>query len=182
MAASWDWNKTAREFGNALLETSVPKVRKKGAAVLKDAQKAYLDKIQSNKGRLPYLTGNLHDSIATVVHVNGHLIGAYYMPREAKKVEPNPHSGRNRTLYVAQRTATRKRIYGAGEAYKAVKAVQPHPDSITATMVVGVPYAEYPNERGSHKKYLEWLSSTFAEDMEAALRTFFEANKGRKDL
>lgn len=176
--SDWGWKEFGREFRNELLQVYMPQTKKAASEFLNHRQKIALEYIQANTtAKIPYYTGNLHDSIASVVGVNGRWIGAAYMPREAKYIAPNPHSGRNRTLYRSQKTSLRKRIYGMDEAIKAVRNVELYPLGITAALVVGVPYSVYPHLKGKKKGYLTWLEETYVNFMDQALTGYFRRNK-----
>lgn len=128
-----------------------------------DAQSAFLNEVQANKDRLPYVTGNLHDSIGTVVSVNGRVIRAQFLPTEAKTT--SELTGKERLMASSYHGV---QVRGSVEAVRLVRRAA-YPRGLGATLIVGVPYAEILNERGRHLGYLDRLEFDFIKAMNTGL-------------
>lgn len=116
---------------------------------------------------MPFITGNLHDSIVGVVSDNGMMVKASYANRVAVTISPK--SGKQ--IYTPSSGGGRKRIIGHQEAWKAVYGMQgKYPRRIAASLFVAVPYALRPEEKGPHKGYLENLRYLYAAAMDSEFR------------
>lgn len=162
MASTKGWKNARVQFQKELL-SSGRGVNRFGQQVMINASNSFLDYVQMNKELLPYYTGNLHDSIATVVSQSGRVLRASYMPQEAVKPQNAPG---------------RKRIIGAQEAFKMVRKQNYPRTGIVGALVVGVPYAEGANEKSSHPGYVNWLQEAFSHDMEVAVKVLEKYPKG----
>lgn len=157
------WVKASKQFSKELI-SSAAGVNRNAQQILINTASSFLDYVQMNKEQLPYSTGNLHDSIATLVSQSGRIIRAQYMPAEATKPQTAPG---------------RKRIIGEEEAVRAVQSFRPNRTGIFATLFVAVPYAEGADERSRHPGYYQWLEDSFTNGMEAALRVLHDYPKAK---
>lgn len=172
--ASFGWKKFENEFKAELVgELGAGKVKKAAIQILKDAQKDFVKSLPSEETYLmPFITGNLHDSIASVLSNDGRVIAAAYTDPVA--TEPSLLSGKN--IYRATKGGGRKRIVGAVEAATDVRNMQgKYPKGLAATMLVAVPYAENPNtvsetnKRGLHAGYLDAIGSLYLTKIQRGL-------------
>lgn len=116
---------------------------------------------------LPFITGNLHDSIVGVVSDNGMLIKASYAKRAAVTISKK--SGKQ--IYSPTAGGGRKRIIGHQEAWRAVYGMNGrYPGKLATTMLVAVPYALNPEQRGPHAGYLQNLRLLYASAMDVEFR------------
>ena len=149
------WKNASASFQKELMACAKP-VARYAQQIFVDSNEMFLDYVQAHKDRLPYYTGNLHDSIASVVSQRGRVVRAVYMPQEAKRPQNAPD---------------RKRIVGMEEAIKAVRRQNYPQKAVASTLLVGVPYAEGANEKSKKGRgYLEWLEMTFLGSMEAGMQ------------
>lgn len=136
------------------------------------AQKSFLDSLPASEASyMPFITGNLHDSIASVISENGRVINASYTDPVA--ITTSAITGKD--IFVRSGSfPTRVKglhVIGSREAFKAVRNLQgTFPSRIAATMLIGVPYAETPQVKGKHAGYIDTLASKYARQMESSFR------------
>lgn len=166
-----DWNKTGRDFQIELMK-QVDKVNKAGLKVLTNAQQTFIDGLPNHEEEaMPFITGNLHDSIASVISMNGRVVRASQTAPVATEV--SVLSGRE--VFAATKGVGRKRIVGSTYARNAVRTKK-YPGPLAATMIVAVPYAEIPNKisdanrTGKHVGYLDTLAAKYYRAIENAFR------------
>lgn len=157
------WTNARKQFSKELM-SSAAGVNRNAQQILINTNSAFLDYVQMNKEQLPYSTGNLHDSIATLVSQSGRIIRAQYMPAEATKPQTAPG---------------RKRIVGEEEAVRAVRSFRPNKTGVYATLFVAVPYAEGADERSRHPGYYQWLEDSFTNGIEASLSVLSKYPKAK---
>lgn len=163
------WKNASASFQKELMACAGP-VARYAQEIFVDSNHRFMDFVQENKDRLPYYTGNLHDSIASVVSQNSRVVRAIYMPQEAKRPQNAPD---------------RKRIVGMEEAVKAVRRQNYPQKAVASTLLVGVPYAEGANEKSKKGRgYLEWLEREFAGQMNLGIRelAFVKTHPGAKHI
>lgn len=170
----WNWDKTGRDFGTELLsENCIGRVRKAVTKVFIESQQSFINSLPSEEtSYMPFITGNLHDSIVSVISDRGRVIRALYPDPVAK--EPSKLTGNE--IYAPSRFAG-KRVIGAVTARNAVRSKQgKYPQGLGSTFMVTVPYAENPNQlsernkKGTHAGYLDVLASKYVNAMKPAFR------------
>lgn len=172
----WGWKNSEKEFQRELLgENCLGKSRKDAVLILREAQDAFLKSLPSEEaGYMPFITGNLHDSIVSVLSDRGRVVAASYTEPVAKT--PSLVTGKS---VFRPTKAFGKRVVGATTAYNWVKSMQgKFPDCIASTLSVTVPYAENPNQlsarnrRGTHVGYLDVLAVKYAKFMDRGFVLF----------
>ena len=173
------WKKFEKEFRAELVgEHGLVKIRKAAIQILRGAQTDFVKSLPSHEEYImPFVTGNLHDSIASVLSDKGRVIAAAYTDPAAKG--PSLLTGKD--IYRPTHAGGRKRVIGAVEAATDVRNLQgKYPRGLAATMLVSVPYAENPNElsetnkRGEHVGYLDALAALFYKKIERGF-TLYDA-------
>lgn len=171
--SGWNWADTEKGLQRELLGPNVKgRIRTSIIKTLVDAQKSFLDSLPSSEASyMPFITGNLHDSIASVISENGRVINASYTDPVA--ITQSEITGKD--IFVRSGSfPTRVKglhIIGSREAIKAVRNLQgTFPSKIAATMLIGVPYAGTPQEKGRHAGYIDVLASKYARRMEGSFR------------
>lgn len=160
-----------RQFQRELIKNK-DAVNKRVADIFIDTQRSFLDDVQSNKDdMLPYITGNLHDSVGSVISLNGRVIRAMYLPAEA--MTTSAITGRD--VYASTSGMGRTQIRGAVEAARYVRTAA-YPKGLAATLFIAVPYAEKPNEKGTHPGYADDLEFRYKKAIGAGLYTYDKYN------
>lgn len=171
-----NWRSIATSFQRELLgENCLGKCRKGAIQILRDAQDAFVKSLPSEEaGYMPFITGNLHDSIVSVISDRGRVVAASYTEPVAKT--PSLLTGKN--VYSPTK-AYGKRVVGAMAAFNWVKGMNGRfPTDIATTLNVTVPYAENPNRlsgrnrRGTHVGYLDVLAYKYAKFMDRGFVLF----------
>ena len=136
--------------------------------VFTSAQESFINDLPDGEtATMPFITGNLHDSIVGIVSDNGMLVKATFARRDA--VTTSLKTGNQ--IYSPTKGGGRVRIIGHQEAWKAVYGMQgKYPKKLAASMFVTVPYALNPNERGPHVGYLENLRVNYAAALDREFR------------
>jgi len=162
------WRNTEKGFQRSLQFDLPDKIKKEVLSVFIAANDSFIrDLPDGEAAMMPYITGNLHDSIVGVVSDNGALVKASYANRTA--VTTSSLTGRQ--IYTPTTGGGRKRIIGHQEAWKAVYGLNgKYPRKIASTLLVAVPYALNPNERGPHSGYLEGLRLNYAAALDREFR------------
>lgn len=161
-----DWRSVEKGFQRELLSPAVKGSVKK--AIIKtfvSANEGFIKSLPAQEAPyMPFVTGNLHDSIVGIISDEGRVINASYTDPVA--VAPSVLTGKN---IFASTTYSGKRVIGSQSAFSAVKRMQgQYPNGIASTLIIGVPYAENPQERGPHAGYMDVLIYKYAKSMETA--------------
>lgn len=166
------WNKCYAAFSEALIDAG-QQVTKQGATMLTRACEDWLDKTDKEWPRPhgdhdhPWLTGTLHDSIATRIADGKHTISARYMSASAT----------GNQSATADETGTRDygNIVGAQFGRLMMgRASRVSQDALAAQMTIGVPYAQFVDSNkaeghGDHSGYINDLQVDFISSMEGAI-------------
>lgn len=166
----WGWKEFDNQFKAELLGGNcLGKVKKGAMWVLRQAQDEFVKNLPANEEYImPFETGNLHDSIVSVLSYNGRVLAAAYTDPVA--TEASIFTGKD--VYKPTHGGGRKRIIGAMEAYKSAKKMWGKYYGFSASLIVSVPYAENPNElsdynkKGTHVGYLDALGARYAKTMD----------------
>lgn len=173
---NWNWDKTGRDFQRELLsDNCAGRVKKAALQILRDGQDEFVKSLPSSEeASMPLITGNLHDSIVSVVTDKGRVVGASY----TDPVATMPSIFTGKTVF-RQTKAFGTRVIGSLAAFNAVKGMNGKaPASVAATLMVTVPYAENPNElsarnkKGNHVGYLDILAAKYAMTMDRAFKLY----------
>lgn len=160
-----------RQFQRELIKNK-DAVNSRVIKIFIDTQKAFLDDVQSNKGdMMPYVTGNLHDSIGSVISLNSRVVRAMYLPPEA--VTTSAVTGKE--IFSPTQGMGRAQIRGAVEAARFVRNAN-YPRGLAATLFIAVPYAEKPNEKGTHPGYADELEFQYQKAIGEGLYTYDKYN------
>lgn len=163
---NWNWTKQGfqRELSGLELKGQTSKVV---IAAMSRAQEDFLKSLPNTEApSMPFITGNLHDSIAGVVTNKGRVVKASY----TDPVATHPSEITGKEVYTPTSGMGRKQIIGSLTARTALRNMQgKYPTAIAATMIIGVPYAETPQERGPHAGYMDVLAVRYAEAMKYAI-------------
>lgn len=173
----YNWSDVETSFRKELLgEHCAGRVKKAAVQILFEAQKDFVKSLPSHEApEMPFITGNLHDSIVSVITDKGRVLRATYTDPVA--VNRSVITGRD--IFRPQRSEG-KRVIGSLSAFNAVKRLQrgAAPNSLACTMSVNVPYAENPNEfgptniRGAHVGYLDILAIKYAKTLERGFKLY----------
>lgn len=160
-----EWKSFEKGFQRELVTTVKGQMKKYVIETLKKSQKDFVNRLPDHEaGYMPFITGNLHDSIASVVSDNGRVVRAVYPTAVA--TQKSTRTGK--TIY-ASNTFNGKRVIGALEASNAVRNMQGRfPKGIGATLLVGVPYALEPHEKGPHEGYMNSLLFLYSRCVDSA--------------
>ena len=176
-ASGWNWHDTKTQFQKELLAQS-SKVNAAALSILADAQKAFINDLPAQEApEMPFISGNLHDSIAGVISVAG---GRVVKATLATPVARTPSIDTGKMRYSPSSMAGGRRVYGHMEALRAVygSRAKTYPSGIAATLIVAAPYAENPNEisarnkTGRHAGYLDILGSRYVKNIERAFKLY----------
>ena len=171
-----DWVPVEKGFQRELLGPDVKgRIHQAIVNTLISAQKNYLDNLPTTEAPyMPFITGNLHDSIASVISEGGRILNASYT--EPVAITTSEVTGQD-VFLPAKKFPTRVKlqwgrgVIGSKEAERAVRKMQgKYPSKIAATMLIAVPYAETPNEKGPHAGYIDVLGYKYAQSMAPAFR------------
>ena len=162
------WTAADKEFQRELLTEVKGLVKKEIINDFALEQESFVRDLPARETpTMPFITGNLHDSIVSVVSSNGRVERASYATSAARTTS----SLSGRQVYRPTSGMGRKKIIGALEAANQVRRMQgKYPESVAVTLMVAVPYALNPEEKGRHAGYLENLRTLFATSMAAAFR------------
>lgn len=162
------WQKFESGFRKELFVELQPKVEKAVQNAFIATQESFIREIPAHEApMLPFITGNLHDSIVSVVSSHGHVVKASYTP----SVATTTSSSTGKKVFKATSGMGRKRIIGSLAAFNAVKNAQgKYPGKIAMTLFVAVPYSLRPNEKGPHMGYLDNLRALYAFALESEFR------------
>lgn len=169
--SGWNWSDTKTQFQKELIGLS-EKVNNAALNILADAQKDFIKNLPSEETpSMPFITGNLHDSIVCVLSIGG---GAVVKVSIAEPMARVPATEGGKKKYSPSTMGGGKKIYGHIEAVRAAYRSRQgrYPSGIAATMMVAVPYAENPNEisatnkSGKHAGYLDVLASKYYRNIE----------------
>lgn len=156
------------------------KVNRAAINILYEAQKAFVGSLPSEEtSYMPVVTGNLHDSIVSVVSSGGRVLRASYTAPIATTA--SILTGKN--VFAPTSGFGRKRIIGQTMARNAVRNLQgKYPDGLTAAMMITVPYFENPNafsetnKKGEHVGYIDVLASKYYKNMERGFKLYDYSN------
>lgn len=162
------WQNAEKGVQHALEFSLKPKYEKEITNIFIATQESFLRDLPSHETpTMPFITGNLHDSIGSVVSVRGRVVRASY----AETVAKTTSSLSGREIYKSTSGMGRKRIIGSQSAFNMVRSLQgKYPNNLAVTMFVAVPYALNPEVRGPHQGYLENLRKLFAYAFEREIR------------
>lgn len=165
-----DWHNTERGFQRALMFDLAPKVEKEIANLFIEMQESFLRDLPAQEApMMPFITGNLHDSIGAVTSVRGRVIRASYTDPVAKKTSSK--TGKRIFRATRDKDLGRRRIVGSLEAFNMVKSLQgKYPQGLATMLFVAVPYAENPQERGRHAGYLDELRRFYVYAVDSIFR------------
>ena len=156
-----NWRKASHQFAKAIIN-SKEELTKTGRGVMIRACQDWLNKKDSEWPRgsgdyyHPWYSGALHDSVVTRISENGHTIAIRYMPSLSNETQ----------TATAKETGTRayRRIIGAVAGLEIARQAEMAPLSGTVgQMFIGVPYAEFVDEKASHEGYIEELENDFVD-------------------
>lgn len=156
MAATRDrWDAFSVSFQHALRDAGEA-VSKAAGIQLVNACDDWIRKLdegsETDPDIIPFLTGNLHDSIVASVSQKGRLIGVRQMDKVA--TEDQKYRGRS--------------VNGHLEGMRIAMAA-PRPEAPTANLFIGAPYADAVNQNVYHVGYVERLEESFVNAMERKL-------------
>ena len=162
------WKGTEKAFQRELMFNTSEKVKAEIISIFTKTNDSFVrDLPDSEAPMMPFITGNLHDSIVCVVSDSGMLVRASYANRAATTISKKT----GKRIYTPTVGGGRKRIIGHQEAWNFVYGMQgKYPGKVASTMAVAVPYALNPEERGPHAGYLENLRNLYASAMDAEFR------------
>ena len=162
------WRGAEKGFQRELELTLKPAYEKEVARMFIEAQESFVRDLPAQETpTMPFITGNLHDSIGSVVSSHGKVIRASYAQPVARKTS----SVSGKEVYAATSGMGRKRIIGSLEAFNYVRGLQgKYPTKLAITMFVAIIYAFNPQERGPHRGYLDKLRQFFAFALETEFR------------
>ena len=168
-----DWTSVEKGFQRELLGPDVKgRIRTAIISTFVSAQKDFLDSLPAQEASyMPFITGNLHDSIASVVSEGGRVLNASYT--EPAAITTSEITGKD--IFVKSGSfptlVKGKHIIGSQEAFKAVRRMQgKFPDRIAATLLIAAPYAETPQNKGPHAGYIDTLAYKYSKSMDTAFR------------
>lgn len=156
MATRDKWNAFSVSFQKALRSAGeeVSKAAGKQLTLATEDWLANIDKASEfDPEVMPFLTGNLHDSMATTVSQKGRLLSLRQMEKVAA-VDQKYH---------------RRVINGHFEGIRVAMSA-PRPREVTASLFIGVPYADAVNDYPQHAGYVERLEESFASEMERKIK------------
>jgi hypothetical protein len=175
--SGWNWSETKTQLQKELIGQK-EKVNQAALSIFADAQRDFIKNLPASEDpSMPFITGNLHDSIAGVISVaGGRVIKASF----AETLAGAPSTDNGRRKFTPTTMGGGKKIFGHMEAIRAVYGSRKtnYPSGIAATLVVAVPYAENPNEfsernrTGKHVGYLDILASRYVKNIEQAFRAY----------
>ncbi len=187
--SGWNWSETKTQLQKELIGQK-EKVNQAALSIFADAQRDFIKNLPSSEDpSMPFITGNLHDSIAGVISVAG---GRVVKASFAESLARVPSTDNGKAKFSPTTMGGGKKIFGHMEAIRAVYGSRKtnYPSGIAATLVVAVPYAENPNElsernrTGKHVGYLDILASRYVKNIEKAFRYYNYGNavdsEGRK--
>ena len=162
------WKGAEKGFQRALEFDLKPAYEKEVAKMFITAQESFVRDLPAQETpTMPFITGNLHDSIGSVVSSHGRVIRASYAQAVARKTS----SLSGKEVYAATSGMGRTKIIGSLEAFNYVRGLQgKYPTKLAITMFVAVPYAFSPQEKGPHRGYLDKLRQFFAFALETEFR------------
>lgn len=171
----WAWKNAERQFQRELMSNS-DKVNRAAINILYEAQRAFVDSLPSEETNyMPVITGNLHDSIVSVVSHKGRVLRASY----TAPIATTASLITGKEIFAPTAGFGRKRIVGQTSARTAVRNLQgKYPGGLTATMMITVPYAENPNafsetnKKGEHVGYIDVLASKYYKSMERGFKLY----------
>lgn len=172
--SNWNWKTDGvAAFQRELMSPAVyGRIHKAVVDTFVSAQNSFLDSLPAHEAPyMPFVTGNLHDSIAAVVSEKGRVLHASYT--EPAAITTSEVTGKD--IFVRSNAfptlVKGKRIIGSQEAAKAVRNMQGvYPEAISSTLLIAAPYAETPQEKGPHAGYMDILASKYSHSMENAFR------------
>lgn len=161
-----DWRSVEKGFQRELLSPAAKGGVKK--AIIKafvSANKGFIDSLPAHEAPyMPFITGNLHDSIVGIVSDDGRVVNASYTDPVA--ITSSLLTGKD---IFASTTYSGKRVIGNQAAFTAVKRMQgEYPRGIASTMLIAVPYAENPQVKGPHAGYMDVLIYKYAKAVDTA--------------
>lgn len=162
------WQEFESGFRKELLVELKPKVEKVVQQSFIATNESFVRDIPPHEApMLPFITGNLHDSIVGIVSSHGRVVKACYT--EPVATATSDASGKK--VFRATSGMGRQRIIGSLAAFNAVKGMQgKYPGKLASTLIVAAPYSLRPNERGPHAGYLDNLRTLYAYAMEHEFR------------
>ena len=163
-----EWQKAEKGFQRELELTLKSQYEKEMAKIFVDTQTSFVRDLPAHETpTMPFITGNLHDSIGAVTSLRGRVVRASYTDSVAKTT--SALSGKE--IFLPASGMGQKRIIGSLSAFNMVKELQgKYPNKLAITMFVAVPYALNPNENGPHIGYLDNLRMFFAYALETEFR------------
>lgn len=166
--AKVDWKKAKKGFQRELEFNAHDDIKRDIISVFSSAVSSFINDLPDSEApMMPFITGNLHDSIVGIVSDNGMMVKAHFAKRDA--VTTSQKTGKQ--IYSPTSGGGRLRIIGHQEAWKAVYGLQgKYPGKIATSLFVAVPYALNPNERGPHVGYLDNLRTSFAAALDREFR------------
>lgn len=166
--AKVEWRGAEKGFQRELIFELAPQLKKAITNTLIDVNDSFVRDLPDREApMLPFITGNLRDSIVGIVSDNTTLVKASFPTPVATTTSEK--SGKR--IYTPTKGGGRKRIIGHQEAWKVVYGNNGrYPGKLASTMFVSVPYALRPEERGPHRGYLENLRDLYAAAVDIEMR------------
>lgn len=115
----------------------------------------YASGFRGGDSQHPWYSGNLHDSMAVGVIQGTRILAARYMTPGADRTQT--YKGQTVDGVTAGEDALRRAAHTFAPGQSG--------DTLRATLVVGVPYADEVNESPNHAGYVEYLSKQFYETL-----------------
>lgn len=166
------WKEAEKGFQRILLSDLNKKEEKMFLNIFMDVQESFIRDLPAREApAMPFVTGNLHDSIVGVTSLDGRVVRASY-PQPAA-VTTSSITGK--TIFSPTSGMGRKRIIGSVAAETLVRNMNGrYPHGIAMSLFIGVPYAMRPQLKGRHAGYMDVLLQNFeyalASDFRAAER------------
>lgn len=162
------WQGAEKGFQRELELTLKPQYEKEMSRIFADTQTSFVRDLPSHETpTMPFITGNLHDSIGAVTSLRGRVVKASY----TDPVAMTSSELTKKEVYRSTSGMGRKKIVGSLSAFNMVKSLQgKYPTKLATMLFVAVPYALNPNEKGPHVGYLDSLRQLFAYALETEFR------------
>ena len=161
-------NRVVKGFQRELLQNidMREKVQKDLIGVFVDASESFVKRLPDHEASfMPFVTGNLHDSIASVVSHKGRIVRASYTNPVATTTSPKT----GKRVFSPTSYMGKSRIIGAVAAATMVRNMNgKFPDKLASTMLIGVPYSIRPQFGRKHAGYMNELAALYAWAMKEA--------------
>ena len=176
--AKLKWKGAEKGFQKILTEDLTWRAEKEAVDKFIAASESFVGSLPDHRvdGMMPFRTGNLHDSIASVVSKSGHVVRASY----TKPVATRTSDITGREVFRPTSGMGRQKIIGSLAASTMVRNMNgKFPGKVAITMLIGVPYDERPNQSGVNTGYKDVLVSLFASKLGDAFRFHYMSSPKR---